>query len=218
MEAGETTRRKRISKPAGERRAEILEAAVALFRERGFDETTIQDIADASEVGTGTFYLYFPSKEHALLAIHEQFHEGLVQAFKEAVEEIGARAAAGEVLDHRTVIDVIFDAEMGYNVRNRHLLDVMCRFDPRLTSDEVRELDQQHFKFMADSFRLGTEAGFIHTDDADAVAYLLGSVNIALAESVAFGDTPSLERLVAQAKTMYYAALAPPGAEAGPSI
>jgi AcrR family transcriptional regulator len=52
------------------RRAEIRErlfrAALTLFAERGYLETTVEDITEAADVGKGTFFNYFPTKEHVL--------------------------------------------------------------------------------------------------------------------------------------------------------
>jgi AcrR family transcriptional regulator len=44
-------------------REAIVEAAFDLFAERGFDGTTIADIADAAEIAPRTFFAYFPSKD-----------------------------------------------------------------------------------------------------------------------------------------------------------
>src|SRR5216683_2608057 len=44
-------------------RAELLAAAKRLLASKGFHATKIADIAAAADVGTGTFYLYFPTKE-----------------------------------------------------------------------------------------------------------------------------------------------------------
>lgn len=68
------------------RRAEIrdrlFQAALQLFADRGFLETTVEDITDAADVGKGTFFNYFPTKEHVLatfgaerIAVIERAHE-----------------------------------------------------------------------------------------------------------------------------------------------
>jgi len=49
------------------RRDRIFQAAMTLFRERGFQETTATDIAKAAHVSRGTFFNYFPYKEAVLL-------------------------------------------------------------------------------------------------------------------------------------------------------
>lgn len=47
-------------------RRALLEAAVELFETRGYEETTVADIAAVAEVGTRTFFNYFASKEELL--------------------------------------------------------------------------------------------------------------------------------------------------------
>jgi AcrR family transcriptional regulator len=49
-----------------ETRQGLLEAALALFRESGYDETTVEEITDRADVAKGTFFNYFPSKEALL--------------------------------------------------------------------------------------------------------------------------------------------------------
>jgi AcrR family transcriptional regulator len=48
-------------------RAAIQEHALRLFRERGYDATTIEQIADAAEISPSTFFRYFPTKEDLVL-------------------------------------------------------------------------------------------------------------------------------------------------------
>ncbi|MEV0648576.1 helix-turn-helix domain-containing protein [Phytomonospora sp. NPDC050363] len=47
-------------------RRALVEAATELFETRGYDETTVADIAAAAEIGTRTFFSYFASKEEVL--------------------------------------------------------------------------------------------------------------------------------------------------------
>ena len=63
-------------------RRHIFECALALFRENGFDATTMQQIADRANVAKSAAYYYFPSKE------------AIVQAYYEAVQTEQERLCA----------------------------------------------------------------------------------------------------------------------------
>jgi AcrR family transcriptional regulator len=62
------TRRERRSAEIRER---LFRAALDLFARKGFAETTVEDITNAADVGKGTFFNYFPSKDHILIAFGE---------------------------------------------------------------------------------------------------------------------------------------------------
>jgi AcrR family transcriptional regulator len=55
-------------------RAHILETALVLFRERGYEETTMRAIAEAAGVAVGNAYYYFRSKELLIQAFYEHTH------------------------------------------------------------------------------------------------------------------------------------------------
>src|ERR1700735_4139765 len=61
----------RRSRRSAETRERLFVAAVQLFAEKGFAETTVEDITNAADVGKGTFFNYFPSKEHILIAFSD---------------------------------------------------------------------------------------------------------------------------------------------------
>lgn len=73
----------RRERQSHERRERLFRAAMELFARKGFAETTVEDITNAADLGKGTFFNYFPSKEHILLAFGEMQLAKLRAAFEE---------------------------------------------------------------------------------------------------------------------------------------
>src|SRR6202162_3626203 len=61
----------RRSRRSAELRERLFRAALDLFAQKGFAETTVEDITNAADLGKGTFFNYFPSKDHILLTFAE---------------------------------------------------------------------------------------------------------------------------------------------------
>jgi AcrR family transcriptional regulator len=74
----------RRSRRSAELRERLFRAALTLFAKKGFAETTVEDITNAADVGKGTFFNYFPSKDHILLAFSEMQLAKLDAAVEEA--------------------------------------------------------------------------------------------------------------------------------------
>jgi AcrR family transcriptional regulator len=75
-------------------REALLRAALELFTTRGYEQTTVDDIADAVEVSQRTFFRYFANKEEAALAV-----EGMTVAhFVEVLRERPPHEAPMEAL------------------------------------------------------------------------------------------------------------------------
>ncbi|MGA9806039.1 MAG: TetR family transcriptional regulator [Terriglobales bacterium] len=56
----------RRQRRAAETRVRLFRCALQLFAERGFPNVTVEDITEAADVGKGTFFNYFESKDHVL--------------------------------------------------------------------------------------------------------------------------------------------------------
>ena len=61
-------------------RERIFRAAIELFGQRGFFNTTVEDITEAADVGKGTFFNYFPSKEQVFGVLYEMQLKKVAQA------------------------------------------------------------------------------------------------------------------------------------------
>ena len=74
------------TKPAEQRRAELLAAGQALFGAKGIAATSLEDIAQRAGVSKGLFYLYFHSKEDLVLALQEQFSHQVAARMRTAAD------------------------------------------------------------------------------------------------------------------------------------
>src|SRR6266700_3215033 len=80
-DAPAASRRVRRSSDLRER---LFRAALTLFGKKGYAETTVEDITEAADVGKGTFFNYFPTKEHILMAFGEMQLGKLASIVQEA--------------------------------------------------------------------------------------------------------------------------------------
>ncbi|MDR2586890.1 MAG: TetR/AcrR family transcriptional regulator, partial [Coriobacteriales bacterium] len=69
----------RITKKHDVRLNEIVDAAEMLFTSKGYETTTVNDILEKVQIGKGTFYHYFKSKEDVMDAVINRMVEGIVK-------------------------------------------------------------------------------------------------------------------------------------------
>ena len=126
-------------------RAAILDAALTLFRERGFAETTMRDIAARAKVASGLAYYYFDSKDAIVLAFYQEAKDGLRPLLERAHQErrLGPRLKA------------LIEAKFSYFSPYRRFLGALLGHsaDPASPlspfgepSRHVREADFAHFE------------------------------------------------------------------------
>jgi AcrR family transcriptional regulator len=100
-------------------RAAIQHEALRMFRARGYEATTVEQIAEAVEISPSTFFRYFPAKEDLVLSddydplIIEALHAqpaslGLVQAFRGALSSVFAGLSDEEMADMRSRAELVF--------------------------------------------------------------------------------------------------------------
>jgi len=77
----------RITKEYDERRNEILDTAERLFRMKGYEKCTVNDILKSIGIAKGTFYYYFKSKEEVLDTIVGRYKEIIVSRANEILNK-----------------------------------------------------------------------------------------------------------------------------------
>jgi AcrR family transcriptional regulator len=105
----------------------LREAAMALFEERGYAETTVADIARAAGLTKRTFFRYFADKREVLFAGSDALQAELVAAVEAAPSEAGPFEAAVSGLDALTAF---FQDRREFSVRRQRVID---------SSPELRE-------------------------------------------------------------------------------
>jgi AcrR family transcriptional regulator len=103
-------------KKSEETRARILEAALAVFRERGFESATMREIATKAEVAVGAAYYYFDSKDAIVMAFYER-------AQSEMGPAAAAKLAACKTLEER--LRCVIGEKLDYFGPNRRLLGAL---------------------------------------------------------------------------------------------
>jgi AcrR family transcriptional regulator len=103
-------------KKSEETRSRILEAALSVFRERGFEKATMREIATEAGVAVGAAYYYFDSKDALVMAFYER-------AQGEMNAEIDAALDQARTLEAR--LRAIIGAKFTYFQPNRKLLGAL---------------------------------------------------------------------------------------------
>src|SRR5882757_3008715 len=106
---------------AEDTRRRIYEAAMELFREKGFEQTTMRDIAKKAGVALGGAYYYYASKEAIVLAFYQEMQEGTHEAI------VLALAGKKKLKDRlRCVLEKRFESLLP----NRNFCDALFRHAP----------------------------------------------------------------------------------------
>ena len=103
-------------KKSEETRGRILEAALSVFRARGFEKATMREIATEAGVATGAAYYYFDSKDALVMAFYERSH-------REMQAEISVELEDAKTLEAR--LRAILSKKFAYFAPNRSLLSAL---------------------------------------------------------------------------------------------
>jgi TetR/AcrR family transcriptional regulator, transcriptional repressor for nem operon len=150
------------TKPAEQRRADLLEASRELFLAKGLAATSLEDITSRAGVSKGLFYLYFRSKDDLLLALQDQFSTELAERIRAATDPIGDWVAK---LD--ACVQAIFDS---YTERH-DLHEVLFQHGGHVSASH-RAAHELTLRVIGDLLAGGTAAGVFDVEDPEATAVL----------------------------------------------
>ena len=164
-------------------KAAIQQQALRLFREQGYEATTIEQIADAAEFSPSTFFRYFPTKEDVVM--YDSLDPRMIEAFQAQPPDLSPIEALRGAM--RTVFDELPPEEMQ---------DLRGRFDLIRAVPELRArmLDEfaRSIQLLADllAARLGRPA-----DDFAIRTFAGALIGVAMAVMLAAVEDPTADFL-----------------------
>lgn len=171
-------------------RSLIYRKAVRVFAEKGYDATSVQEIAEATGVAKGTIYYHFKGKRELFVA---SIKEGL----RELIDE--AKAAVGRIGDPVEQIGYIFDAFIERQMKSSdfvYLLFKEALAPGREWLEEISEHWHQLATLIARVVSEGQDAGVIQDVEPDTITrYILGSMaTAAMPSGVGLSWNPGMAR------------------------
>jgi AcrR family transcriptional regulator len=173
-------------------RAALMDAALHLFSERGYDATTIEEITERADVAPRTFFSYFSSKEEVLFGEHPERREALIDELRQRLEHEpiwpAVSAAMLTVIDAFETDSEFFLARARLYTRWPALRSAVLRINDALIESVAGVLVE----------RLGgSDIAALH---ARLIAMLAnGATRCAIDEWVASGGKADLRRLAVEA-------------------
>jgi AcrR family transcriptional regulator len=184
-----STLKPRTTQRAEETRRKIYEAAMELFREKGFEETTIRDIAAKAGVALGGAYYYYSSKDAIVLAFYAEMQQDSNKPILQALT--GKKKLRERILS-------VLERRLELLAPNRKFCAALFRHAPDSTdplspfSEETRSIRDGAIEHM----RIALDGGDVKvpTDLKPRLPYLLWLYQMALIMFWLYDRSPNQER------------------------
>jgi len=164
-------------------RLAIREHAMALFKDQGYDKTTVEQIAAVAEVSPSTFFRYFPSKEEVVL--QDDYDALLIAAFHAQQVDVPPLRAL------RNAISEVFlsmpEGQQAQEAERIRLMTAVPELRARMLA-QVSEMIQTLAEAVAE--RVGRQS-----DDFEVRTFAGALVGVALGIAAGSGDDPASDYL-----------------------
>lgn len=176
------------TRPREELRAALYQAALGLFRERGYAASSVDEIVAAAGVAKGTFFNFFPTKAHVLRAYYAEID----------VEIASIRRTLNPHFPQKSLLRYARDVERVFRREGRLMTDLLQYIsdDPAMRAIDVDSgaIDADEFaEFLRGARLAGTVAPRV--DVAVATAALMDLWSGAVRDWMSAPDTKSLTKL-----------------------
>jgi TetR/AcrR family fatty acid metabolism transcriptional regulator len=140
-------------KQNSEKYQKILEAAVKVFADRGFFQSTVSQIAKEAGVADGTIYLYFKNKDDILVQFYEYKTSQVFEQFRQAVEQsMNAEQKLRSLV--RTHLE-----EFQKDINMAIVYQAETHQHQRLAQDVIKQIFKMYREIITEVLELGQQEG-----------------------------------------------------------
>lgn len=171
----------RVVKEYDERYTEFLDVAQRLFYQKGYDQTSIQEIIQEMGVAKGLFYHYFRSKADLLDALIERMTTQAVASLRPLIED--------PTLDAQTKLRRFFDSTQAWKLANKafmlELTRVLYRDENTVMRTKIARAGVERIApLLAEILRQGVAEGVYDVEHPDESAPILLELGQSLADTI----------------------------------
>lgn len=187
----------------GERRQQILASALTLFTTKGFEKTTVDQIADASGLSKGAVYWYFESKLAILFAVADQFVADSVELLKTLVSYQNVSPQAIYLI-HRDLYDKRINQQEQCKLFGL-LISLAERF-PEIKG-HISRYDRMWDDTAAELIEGAVKNGYFRPVDSMALAQGINAMYMGLSNRQQLDSSIDVVKILETATRLFYEAL-----------
>lgn len=187
--------RKIVRKPQQKRSRlmteKIISTALKLFCEKGYYNTTTNEIAKEAGISIGSLYSYYKDKDTIFLEILNKYNENFFTVFEEIKTEVNqALYEQDKQAWLRVLLNELVNLHLSVKTLNRELKGLYYM------KDEVRKImDQQSEKIQAETFEILSEnADEVHAEHLEVTSLLVVDFISSIVDRIVFSDDLSEDK------------------------
>ncbi len=173
-----------------DKRYRIMKGAAKIFAEKGFHRAKMEEIAQEADVGKGTVYEYFSSKQQLFIEMFKQGKDYYLDALNRAVEN--------EPVFYSKLKNIAY-LHLNFFKEHKDLARIFMQEFLQLgveMQEAVFQLEEYEIKLLEELFQQGVREGYFRPANTKVAARAFyGSINAMSVPMLFFGEKPNLEKL-----------------------
>ncbi|MCF7885027.1 MAG: TetR/AcrR family transcriptional regulator [Candidatus Marinimicrobia bacterium] len=156
----------------------ILEAAIQVFAQHGYERGTVSEIANAAGIAKGSFYHYFSSKEEIIYDLFDLFFEQFIMNWEQIIDKNISPVRKIKLLIDQTFEDLIQMQKEKDLTKMILIFEIMFLLFRKSLKDKsennIEQLFLRYYDILVPLFKEGQEKGIFRSDiDPEYAAYLI---------------------------------------------